>query len=153
MSDDDLRVRAAGGPGFPRPPAGLSEDDIRALVHAFYDRIRADALLGPVFDAAIPDERWPVQLATMVDFWSGAVLRTDRYAGRPLPAHLALPGIGEAHFAHWLALFRRTAEDVLEPAAAAHFTMLAERIAHSFRLGIAFHRGEDSTRVAFLQAR
>jgi len=152
MSDDDLRVRAADSPGFPKAPAGIGEDEIRALVHAFYARIRDDAVLGPVFDAAIPAERWPVHLDTMVAFWSGAVLRTDRYTGRPLPAHLAIPGIGEAHFARWLALFRRTAEDVLEPAAAAHFVTLAERIAHSFRLGIAFHRGEDSTRVGFLTA-
>jgi hypothetical protein len=35
---------------------GLDEELLTALVHRFYDRARADPLLGPVFDARI--ENW-----------------------------------------------------------------------------------------------
>lgn len=129
-------------------PEALDEEMIHAVVHGFYDRIRADALLGPVFDAAIAPEEWPVHLAKMCDFWSGMLLRTGRYQGRPLPPHLAIPGIGEEHFRRWLTLFRETVGQLCPPGIAALFMDRALRIAHSFRLAIAFHRGEDSVGLA-----
>lgn len=128
-------------------PEALDEEMIHAVVHGFYDRIRADALLGPVFDAAIAPEEWPVHLAKMCDFWSGMLLRTSRYGGRPLPPHLGIPGLGEAHFRRWLQLFRDTVQQVCPPEVAALFMDRALRIAHSFRLALAFSRGEDTTAI------
>ena len=72
--------------GRPLPEA-LDEALIRAVVHAFYDDVRRDPLLGPVFDARIAPEEWPHHLAKLCDFWSATLLRTGRYAGRPLPPH------------------------------------------------------------------
>lgn len=125
-------------------PEGITEDVIRSIVHAFYDRVRGDELLGPVFDGAIASEAWPGHLARMCDFWSSVLLRTDRYGGHPLQPHLRLP-VDEAHFRRWLSLF--------EDAVAAHCSgeardilmERATRIAHSFRLAIAFERGQDTT--------
>ena len=128
-------------------PSMLDERMIHDVVHGFYDKIRADALLGPVFNGAIADEEWPHHLAKMCDFWSATLLRTSRYQGRPLPPHLALPDIGEAHFRRWLTLFRATVEVHCPPPVAALFFERALRIAHSFRLAIAFHRGEDTLDV------
>ena len=125
-------------------PEALDEAMIHAVVHGFYDRIRADELLGPVFDAAIAPQDWPVHLAKMCDFWSATLLRTGRYQGRPLAPHLVIPGIGEAHFRRWLRLFRDTVRQLCPPEIAALFMDRALRIAHSFRLAIAFQRGEDS---------
>jgi len=125
-------------------PEILDESMIHDVVHAFYARIRSDDLLGPIFGAAIPAERWPYHLAKMCDFWSGIFLHTQRYAGRPLPPHLAIPGLEEAHFRRWLTLFKATVEDVCPPEAASLFMDRALRIAHSFRLAIAFHRGTNS---------
>ena len=34
---------------------GLDEDILRKLVHRFYDRVRADAVLGPIFADHIAD--------------------------------------------------------------------------------------------------
>ena len=36
-----------------------SRDDIRLLVDTFYTAIRRDALLGPIFNARIPEDQWP----------------------------------------------------------------------------------------------
>ena len=100
-------------PGFaPRPTApglrcGITDDMTTRLVHAFYARVRQDPLLGPVFEGAIPD--WDAHLAKLVDFWSSVTLMTGRYKGRPVPAHVGLPGIGPEMFARWLGLFRQTA--------------------------------------------
>src|SRR3546814_3398986 len=46
----------------------ISEALVHDLVFAFYDRIRADATLGPIFDGIIGD-RWDEHLAKMFDFW------------------------------------------------------------------------------------
>jgi hemoglobin len=126
----------------PPPPgveAGVDEAMIRALVHGFYDRIRADAILGPVFAAEISD--WDPHLAKMVDFWSSVVLMTKRYDGRPVPAHVKISGLDRAHFAHWLALFESTARELCPPAAADLFIDRAHRIAQSLQLSLDFHRG------------
>jgi hemoglobin len=133
-------------------PAGLDEAMVGRVVDAFYAAIRRDDVVGPVFEAAIAADAWPRHLGKMKDFWSSMLLGTARYDGRPLPAHLALPGLGEAHFARWLALFRATAEAECAPDVAALFVDRAERVAHSFRLALAFHRGEDTLAVTRLSA-
>src|SRR3546814_3880177 len=56
----------------------ISEALVHDLVFAFYDRIRADATLGPIFDGVIGD-RWDEHLAKMCDFWSSVMLASGRY--------------------------------------------------------------------------
>lgn len=129
-------------------PDSLDEAMIRDVVHGFYDEVRRDPLLGPVFNGAITPEEWPAHLDKLCDFWSATLLRTGRYAGRPLPPHLRIPGLGEDHFRRWLGLFRDTVRRRCPPEAAALFMDRALRIAHSFRLAVAFNRGEDTTRIA-----
>ena len=132
--------------GKPLPDV-LDDAMIKAVVHGFYTEIRQDALLGPIFGDAIAPQDWPTHLDKMCDFWSATLLRTDRYDGRPLPPHLALPGLGEEHFRRWLSLFRDVVQRLCPSDVAALFLDRAMRIAHSFRLAIAFHRGEDSLQV------
>ncbi len=112
---------------------GLDERVLRTLVHAFYDRVRADPLLSPVFAARITD--WEPHLERMVAFWSSVALMSGRYHGRPVPAHAPLP-VGAAHFERWLALFRETAREVCTPAGAAHVIERAERIAQSLHMAV-----------------
>lgn len=125
-------------------PELLNEAMVHAVVHGFYDEIRRDTLIGPIFNERITPDQWPHHLAKMCDFWSATLLRTSRYDGRPLPPHLAIPGLGEAHFRRWLSLFRETVKRLCPPEVAALFMDRALRIAHSFRLAVAFHRGESS---------
>lgn len=132
--------------GVPLPDI-LDEEMVRAVVHGFYDRIREDELLGPIFYSRIAPEAWPHHLAKMCDFWSATLLRTSRYGGRPLPPHLAIPGLGEAHFRRWLTLFRATVRELCPPEVAALFMDRALRIAHSFRLAVAFSRGESTIEI------
>tara|TARA_R110002051_G_scaffold20499_7_gene55858 strand:+ start:6462 stop:6968 length:507 start_codon:yes stop_codon:yes gene_type:complete len=117
---------------------GIDEPMIARLVDAFYDRVREDALIGPVFADRIRD--WGPHLAQMKLFWSSVALMTGVYHGRPMPKHLPLPVDGR-HFDRWLELFRATARDICPPAAADHFIERAERIAESLELGIAGANG------------
>ncbi len=127
--------------------ASVTEDSIRQLVHRFYASVHKDGLIGPIFDREIEPERWPAHLEKMCAFWSSLLLRTRRYDGRPLPPHLRLDEISDEHFQRWLALFRATAQEVFDAEDAVAVATLAERIAHSFRLAVAFHRGEDTTKL------
>lgn len=129
--------------GVPLPDM-LEEAMIHDVVHGFYDKIRVDELLGPIFNGVIPADQWPHHLAKMCDFWSSTLLRTYRYEGRPLPPHLAIPELEEEHFRRWLALFQATVERVCPPEVATLFMDRALRIAHSFRLAIALSRGRDT---------
>jgi hemoglobin len=139
MSENKPEPRVVHKPPPPGAAAGVDEAMIQRLVHAFYARIRADDVLGPIFAAEVSD--WDPHLAKMCDFWSSVVLMTRRYDGRPVPAHVKIPGLDHAHFEHWLALFEATAREVCPPEAAAIFIDRAGRIAQSLRLSLDFHRG------------
>ena len=112
---------------------GLDDAMLSGLVHGFYDRVRTDPLLGPVFAERITD--WGPHLEKMVEFWSSVALMTGRYHGAPMPKHLPLPVEGE-HFDRWLDLFRQTAFEVCPPQGAEWVIERAERIAGSIHINI-----------------
>ena len=118
--------------------AALGIDDvyIDLLVETFYERVRADATLGPIFDKAIGDN-WGPHLATMKNFWASVALNAGRYSGKPVPAHKKHSTIEKQHFEIWLSLFRATLEDTApKPATVLYFMERAERIAKSLQLAL-----------------
>ncbi|HWV02741.1 MAG TPA: group III truncated hemoglobin [Devosia sp.] len=128
-------------------PPDLDEEMVAAVVSAFYARARRDEVIGPVFERVIPADRWPEHIQTITDFWSSMLLGTRRYVGRPMPKHLAIPELNDAHFQRWLTLFRATAEELCPPHVAAMFVDRAERVGHNFRIRIAQFRGQDAMAV------
>ena len=111
----------------------IDEAGIAALVTGFYGRAREDAVLGPVFDAAVDD--WDHHLARLTDFWSSVTLSTGRYKGNPFGAHRPL-SLQPAMFDRWLELWRETARDVFTPPVAEAFIRKAELIARSLTMGL-----------------
>jgi len=148
---DDAAARRAALIARIRTETGIDEAMIARLVDGFYAKVRADALLRPVFEARIAD--WEPHLEQMRLFWSSVALMSGVYHGRPMPKHLPLP-VDARHFDRWLELFRETARELCPPAAAEHFIERAERIAESLELGIAgangvlLGKGERYTRPA-----
>jgi hemoglobin len=114
-------------------PDLCTEEEIQHLVHSFYERVRSDPVLGPVFDAHIRD--WGPHLAKMVDFWSSALRGTARFRGAPMPKHAVLPGLNAQLFERWLALFAQTTASLDNPAMAERANDLAARIADSLWYG------------------
>jgi len=117
---------------------GLNRDVLEALVRAFYDRARRDALIGMKFDGV---HNWEDHIARITTFWSSVALQTGEYHGQPLPRHVPL-GLQGEHFRRWLALFEETAREVCSPAGAALVIEKARRIAQSMEIGMAVARGE-----------
>ena len=122
---------------------GITEESLRQLVNAFYAKVRRDPLIGPVFEAAIAD--WPEHLDKLQSFWSSVMLTSGRYKGRPLPAHIKhADAISAASFERWLAIWRETTDEMLDPRSAAALQEKAGRIAESLSLGISFHRNREA---------
>jgi len=72
----------------------VSEDGIRQLVDAFYDKVRLDAELAPIFLRAIPGD-WEPHLTRMYAFWSSVMLTTGRYKGNETCGELFDDGVSE----------------------------------------------------------
>lgn len=125
-----------------RPPTVgkevCTEAEITALVHAFYARVRQDAVLGPIFETHVCD--WNRHLAKLVDFWSAILRRTGRYSGDPLTKHAALPGLSRALFQRWLQVFRENAAAQPNSELRDQACAVAERIADNLWKAYA-HRG------------
>lgn len=90
----------------------LSLDDVKLMVNTFYNRIREDAVLGPIFEEKIQD-RWPQHLEKMYRFWQTILLDEHTYNGAPFPPHATLP-IEEKHFIIWVNVFSKTVDDLFE---------------------------------------
>lgn len=113
--------------------ANCTEEEVSALVHGFYARVRQDEVLGPVFNAHIHD--WDHHLAHLVDFWSSMLRRTGRFSGAPMPRHIALPGLTAELFQRWLRLFRETTLAQPNQAMGEQAFAMAQRVAQSLWYG------------------
>lgn len=118
-----------------------TEEEIQTLVYNFYDRIRADATLGPIFNEHIDD--WDKHLHIMVQFWSSMLLGTGSYSGTPMPKHVALPDLKAELFTQWLALFHQTTQELPNRAFAERAQEYAQRIARSLWYGYQLNRHPD----------
>lgn len=119
----------------------ISPEEISDLVDQFYAKVRLDPTIGPIFNEAIAN--WPAHLALLKDFWSTVLLTERRYKGDPLSKHLELP-IDHEHFDRWLALFEETAGETMTPMHAAIVVAKSHRIAHNFKLAIAYQREQTA---------
>jgi len=117
-------------------PDITTEADVRVLVDTFYNKVREDALLDPIFsDVAKVD--WEHHLPKMYAFWNGMILGKAGYNGRPFPLHAVLP-VGKEHFERWLELFKETVSENFEGEGAVRANNAAASIAHTFatRMGL-----------------
>jgi hemoglobin len=87
-------------------------EDIKLLVNSFYNKVKKDDLLSPIFFFRIPNE-WQPHLDKMYQFWSAALLGLSGYKGTPFVPHATMP-IQREHFDRWLFLFKETLQELFE---------------------------------------
>jgi hemoglobin len=104
-----------------------SEADITRVVHAFYERVRSDEMLAPVFESRIGDE-WDPHLARMVAFWNGVLRGKAGFIGDPVGKHRAMVEVEPRHFDRWLELFATVLADHVPPHIAADIHTRASRM-------------------------
>jgi hemoglobin len=118
---------------------GVDAEYIDRFVETFYAKVRDDGLLGPIFAARIAD--WPAHLARMKAFWRSVLHNSGEFSGNPMLKHLAIPGLEQRHFAHWLELFYATLREAEgDPEATALVGVRARMIADSLLTAIAMRR-------------
>ena len=100
-------------PKSPGLEAGVTENMIRGLVHAFYANVRKDDALGPVFDAHV--QNWDEHLDKMCAFWSSVTLLTGSYKGRPMDVHAQLPEISDELFSDGCSYSAARRENIARP--------------------------------------
>jgi hemoglobin len=111
-----------------------SRDDVKLLVDTFYAAIRKDALLGPIFNARIPEDHWPAHLSKLTDFWETNLFAVRRFKGNPSRKHVdvdrhLLFTITEGHFEHWLELWFATVDRLFEGERAEQAKFAARKMA------------------------
>ena len=84
-------------------------DDVRLFVDRFYEQVRHDDLLAPIFDDRVTG-KWPKHLEKMYSFWATLLLGEYQYQGNPYLMHAELP-IDHSHFSRWLQLFNSVIDE------------------------------------------
>lgn len=89
-----------------------NRSDIVRLVDSFYDAVRVDDLIGPVFDE-VAHVDWHTHLPRMYDFWDAVLFGRSGFKGQPLAVHIDLARrttLGQREFLRWLDLFHATVD-------------------------------------------
>lgn len=123
----------------------LTIEDVKLLVNSFYDKIRRDELLGPVFNGIIQD-RWPVHLEKMYRFWQTVLLQEHTYFGSPFLPHAKLP-VNQQHFDTWLALWHATIDSYFEGEKATEAKWRGDKMAAMFLSKIDYYRNNSGTPI------
>lgn len=116
----------------------LTLRDITDLVDNFYNKVRGDKLLAPIFNERIGD-RWPQHLEKMYSFWQTVLLDERTYFGAPFPPHAQLP-LDHTHFQQWMLLFIATIDELFEGEKAKEAKWRAARMAELFESKIEHYR-------------
>tara|TARA_R110000796_G_scaffold37722_4_gene95354 strand:- start:260152 stop:260541 length:390 start_codon:yes stop_codon:yes gene_type:complete len=92
-----------------------NREDVSLLVHTFYNKVRADKVLAPIFNGIITD--WESHLELLTDFWETQLFLKRKYHGNPIKAHNEVDdkmnqGITPEHFGLWLNLWFATIDEL-----------------------------------------
>lgn len=113
-------------------------EDIKLLVDSFYEKVRKDELLAPIFNQRIGD-KWPEHLEKMYRFWQTVLLAEHTYNGSPFTPHANLP-LDKSHFDRWVALFNETIDEQFTGEKAEEARWRATKMAEMFLYKIEFYR-------------
>lgn len=108
-----------------------NREDLAVLVDTFYERIREQPQLGPIFDQ-IAEVDWQTHLPKMVDFWEKALFRSGDYNGNPLRTHLNLStriALDRPLFDLWKQLFDSSVDELFQGERAGHIKRIAADMA------------------------
>lgn len=119
--------------------------DIQLFVDQFYQKVREDALIGPIFLAKIED--WEPHLNKMYAFWNAAIFGVPGFRGNPFAKHAPL-GLHPEHFERWITLFNEIIDSNFEGQIVEDTKNRAQLMADMFMKRLAALNG-DTGKVIF----
>ncbi|WP_431162747.1 group III truncated hemoglobin [Flagellimonas beolgyonensis] len=125
-----------------------NKQDVAHLVHSFYDKVRTDAVLGPIFKGIIHD--WDAHLDLLTNFWETQLFLKRTYEGNPIPAHQKMDdemngNITPEHFGLWINLWFETLDQLFTGEKAWIAKNRAQKMSTMFYIKIFEHRQSKST--------
>lgn len=125
-----------------------NREDVRVLVHTFYDKIRQHNMLGPIFNGHITEEQWPAHLSKLTDFWESNLFGVRTFRGSPSKAHVKVDKnlnhtVSQHHFAQWLQLWFETIDELYEGELAEKAKEMARRMSTGQYIHIWQNRPRD----------
>ena len=120
-------------------------NDIIALVNAFYETVKQDNLIGPIFTEKV-QVQWEKHLPVMYDFWENIIFYSGGYSGNPMALHQQLHQkvhLTREDFDRWLKIFKSTADrlfagdntELIKQRAQSIATVMQIKILHPESLG------------------
>lgn len=112
-----------------------SREAIQIVVSNFYDDVRNDDLLSPIFDSKLSG-LWEAHVERLVNFWCNIILSTNDYKGSVYRKHMEISGATKEHFVRWLQLFERNAASQFSDEVYFEVMQIANRLATSLQHGM-----------------
>jgi hemoglobin len=110
-------------------------EDIELLVNHFYEKVRQDDLLSPVFEQVVQGN-WTPHLEKMYNFWETICFNVHKYNGSPFQKHIPL-AIDATHFERWLHLFHQTLDSFFSGAIAEEVKKRSTQMGTMFQFKLA----------------
>ncbi len=104
--------------------------DIEFLVDHFYELVKEDSFIGPVFNSRLSG-RWDVHHKKLYRFWHTILLRRPDYFGDPVPVHFQM-NLDERHFNHWCSIWIKIVDDNFEGVVAERAKFRGKTMANAF---------------------
>jgi hemoglobin len=123
----------------------INKTHIENLITNFYEQIKQDELLGPIFND-VAKVNWEEHIPLLVNFWSSIMLGTNEYHGGAFGKHVMLSHqtpINKQHFDHWLEIFTQQANQDLPKPYNEIIVNRANMIAQSLLTGIELYKDEN----------
>lgn len=94
-----------------------NRDDVFLLVSTFYEKVKIDKELGPIFNKAIKD--WPSHIIHLTNFWESQLFMKNVFSGNPLKKHVQVDkqnnhAITNEHFGIWLNYWLQTLDELFK---------------------------------------
>ena len=122
-------------------PEIKNRTDIELLVNTFYQQVKADELLGPIFTQSIPSNKWPDHIQKLTDFWETNLFAVPKFKGNPILKHQIVDAnhhysISQDHFARWLHIWFKSIDHLFSGTLANRAKNAARRISTGQYLAI-----------------
>ncbi|MCB0495590.1 MAG: group III truncated hemoglobin [Cyclobacteriaceae bacterium] len=93
-----------------------SEEDVKLFIDAFYEKVKADAKIGYIFNE-VADLNWEEHMPKIYRFWESILLGKPGFQGDVMGVHIRLnkkEKLTSDHFDKWIALFTETVREMYD---------------------------------------
>ncbi|WP_348717014.1 group III truncated hemoglobin [Tenacibaculum sp. 190130A14a] len=125
-----------------------TREDVYLLVSIFYQKIKKDPLLSPIFADNISYKDWSIHINKLTDFWVTCLFGIPQFIGNPTKKHLIIDNkfnneLDQKHFGRWLFLWYSTIDSLFNCSVAQRAKYMAKNIATSQQMIIVENRKKN----------